>query len=70
MAFRIVTEYCIVCDICREVCPYAAVRVEPRNGVYHYEIVADRCTECGGLDNAPCVEFCPDKRAIDVVRAT
>lgn len=64
MALSIVDEFCLFCDICREVCPYAAVEIAPVNGVDRYIIVENKCTECGGLDSAPCHRYCPEPRAI------
>jgi ferredoxin len=51
-----ITDQCINCDVCEPECPNQAIF----DGVEHYEIDPDRCTECVGHFATPqCVEVCP-----------
>ena len=55
MAKRI-TELCINCAPCEQICPNDAI--VPGNG--QYVIDPERCTECvGHYDEPRCVELCP-----------
>lgn len=54
MAFRI-TDECIVCGSCLEVCPEEAIK----EGDEIYEITGD-CTECG-----TCVDECPTEAIVE-----
>lgn len=52
----LITDECINCDVCEPACPNGAIY----EGVEHYEIRADLCTECvGHFDKQQCVEVCP-----------
>ena len=52
----LITDDCIACDACREVCPNEAIE----EGDPIYIIESDRCTECvGSYDEPQCVEVCP-----------
>jgi ferredoxin len=61
---KIVKELCIECGVCREVCPYTAVYLEPTRWRVSFIIDAQRCTGCGGPERAMCVRFCPTDGAI------
>lgn len=61
---KIVKELCIECGVCREVCPYTAVYLEPTRWRVSFIIDPDRCTGCGGPERAMCVRFCPSEGAI------
>jgi ferredoxin len=55
MALRI-TDQCVNCDVCEPECPNQAIY----EGVDHYLINPDRCTECvGHFDKPQCVQVCP-----------
>lgn len=62
--FRIVEEKCIDCGICREVCPYTAVYIEPNPLKISFVVDEMRCTGCGGEAHALCVRFCPAPGAL------
>ena len=64
IAFEIVGEKCIDCGICREVCPYTAVYIEPSQLRISFKVDLDRCTGCGGEAHALCVRFCPAPGAL------
>jgi ferredoxin len=63
--FRIVEEKCIDCGLCREVCPYTAVYIEPNPRKIRFVVDEARCTGCGGQDHALCVRFCPAPGALE-----
>jgi ferredoxin len=63
--FRIVEEKCIDCGICREVCPYTAVYIEPDPLKISFVVDEARCTGCGGVDHALCFRFCPAPGALE-----
>lgn len=44
----------VVCSSCRDACGEAAIRFAPTRGIPLPEVLADRCTGCGG-----CVPVCP-----------
>lgn len=70
IAFEIVEDNCIDCGICREVCPYTAVFIEPTQLRISFKVDLDRCTGCGGKDHALCVRFCPAPGAlVEVVKS-
>lgn len=51
-----ITDECINCDVCEPECPNNAIY----EGVEHYEILSERCTECvGHFETQQCVELCP-----------
>lgn len=52
----IITSECINCDVCEPECPNGAIY----EGAEHYQIIAEKCTECvGHFDKPQCVELCP-----------
>lgn len=52
----IITDECINCSVCEEVCPNSAI--SPGRAIY--VINPDRCTECvGHFDSPQCVDVCP-----------
>lgn len=56
-----ISEFCIACDACRQVCPNDAI-CEDRPW---YMIDADKCTECSGEHaEAQCASICPVEGAI------
>lgn len=60
MALSIV-DSCVNCWACLDVCPNGAV-IESSP---HFEIVADKCTEClGDYAEAQCAAICPIEGAI------
>ena len=51
---RIDQNYCIACNLCREVCPEDAVH-PALNEIHHwFEILEPECTGCGD-----CLDYCP-----------
>ena len=51
-----ITDECIICDVCEPECPNDAISL----GREIYEIDPARCTECVGHYNEPqCVQVCP-----------
>ena len=51
-----ITDACINCDVCEPECPNHAIY----EGVEHYEIDPNLCTECvGHFEAQQCVEVCP-----------
>lgn len=51
-----ISEECIICDVCETVCPNNAIS----QGRGAYVIDVDLCTECKGYYDTPqCVEVCP-----------
>ena len=68
--FEIVEEKCIDCGICREVCPYTAVYIEPTQLRISFVVDEARCTGCGGDEHALCVRFCPAPGALRELKRT
>ena len=51
-----ITDECINCDVCEPECPNQAISM----GAEHYDIDADRCTECvGHFEEPQCRQVCP-----------
>lgn len=51
-----ITDECIVCDVCEPECPNEAIS----QGEDIFEIDPGKCTECvGHYDTPRCVEVCP-----------
>ena len=51
-----ITEECIACDACRDVCPNGAI--EESDPIYIID--PDVCTECvGHYDEPACISVCP-----------
>ncbi len=51
-----ITDVCINCDVCEAECPNAAIY----EGVEHYEIHPELCTECiGHFEEQQCRVLCP-----------
>jgi len=51
-----ITDECINCDVCEPECPNDAISM----GAEHYDIEAQRCTECvGHFDEPQCRQVCP-----------
>lgn len=51
-----ITDECVVCDVCREECPSEAIE----EGDPIYVIDSDKCTECVGFYDEPsCIGVCP-----------
>lgn len=51
-----ITDECINCDVCEEVCPNKAIS----QGLEHYVINPELCTECiGHFDKPQCQVVCP-----------
>lgn len=51
-----ITDACINCDVCEPECPNGAIF----EGVDHYQIKPELCTECvGHFKTQQCVEVCP-----------
>jgi len=51
MAVRVIEEKCIGCSICKNNCPFDAIKMDNNKAV-----IMDNCTSCGA-----CVEVCPVK---------
>ena len=49
---HVITDECVACGLCFEVCPAGAVV----RGADRYSIAAEACTDCG-----LCVEVCPQE---------
>ena len=51
-----ITDECINCDVCEPECPNQAIAM----GEEHYDIDAERCTECvGHFEEPQCRQVCP-----------
>ena len=51
-----ITDECINCDVCEPECPNQAISM----GSEHYDIDAERCTECvGHFEEPQCRQVCP-----------
>ncbi len=52
----IITDDCIICDVCAPECPNGAIS----KGREIYEVESDLCTECvGHFDEPQCQMVCP-----------
>ena len=50
-----ITEDCISCGQCLEVCPNQAIKLKSTHGYAQAEIIPEKCTDCG-----TCLDFgCP-----------
>lgn len=64
MALQI-TESCVNCWACVDVCPNDAIYQPERDEAPHFLISADKCTECLGDHADPqCAAICPIEMAI------
>lgn len=50
-----ITDECVNCGACLEVCPREAIE----EGDPHYTIDAGKCTECADEGASQCLEACP-----------
>ncbi|WP_432453332.1 ferredoxin [Agarivorans sp. QJM3NY_29] len=56
-----ITQACIGCFACKEVCPNNAVKASEQG----FSIVAHRCNECANNVHGPqCAQICPVETAI------
>lgn len=70
MKAMIDTTICIGCNVCREVCPPSAIRLQPIDNSVLYEVAAGRCDACAGVPiGALCIEFCPVPGAVSLAVA-
>lgn len=64
MALEII-ESCVNCWACLPLCPNQAIQEASPPHSSHFQIDADKCTEClGNFPEAQCVEICPIEGAI------
>lgn len=63
--YRIVTDKCTMCGLCKDACKYGAILGEKRkpylSGYMPYEVRQRRCVKCG-----ECVKVCPENAIIIV----
>jgi ferredoxin len=64
MALQI-TDACVSCWACTSVCPNDAIYEGKVEGINHFLIDADKCTEClGDKPVSQCAAICPIETAI------
>jgi NAD-dependent dihydropyrimidine dehydrogenase PreA subunit len=54
----VITEECVACGTCLDVCPADAIQ----EGEEKYTIDQEKCTECGS-----CVEVCPTEAITEAI---